>query len=466
MVGWFNANMVKDDLTKNIRTRFAPSPTGVPHIGHLRTAAYAYALAKHNGGEFVLRIEDTDQKRYVPEAVDNLKNMLDLFGIKWDEYFVQSERMNEGVYKDAAEKLISEGHAFYCQCAGKNVKIEGYSKELRDPCRDKNLTSGAIKLRIPDGEKISYHDYVLDKDISWESSQVADTTLLKSDGFPTYHLAVVVDDHDMKISHVLRGHDWLPSTPIHLLIYKYLGYKPAEIGHLTDILSPQGGKLSKRKGSTSILEFLAEGYLPEAILNFVILLGWAPKDNRETFTLSEFVRAFNPKGFQKSNPVFHTEKLDWFNGIYVRQKSDAELAKLLKPFVSKTSDVNKLDKLNKLNKLAPLIKDRIVKLSDFSSFAGFFFEKPKVDVSLFGELRYKEHLSKAVANLTNLTNWTNNEIQTSLTSLISSNNWKTGDFFMSFRIALSGSKFTPPITESAEILGKEETLLRLKNALL
>lgn len=442
-----------------IRTRFAPSPTGFPHIGHLRTAAYAYALAKHYGGKFILRIEDTDQKRYVSEAVESLKNMLGLFGMKWDEYYVQSERMGEGIYKNAAEKLVSFGNAFYCQCAGRNAKIEGYSKELRDPCRDKNLTSGAIKLRVPDGENISYHDYVLAKDISWDTSKVADATLLKSDGFPTYHLAVVVDDHEMNISHALRGHDWLPSTPIHLLVYKYLGYKLAEIGHLTDILSPQGGKLAKRKGSTSISQFITDGYLPEAILNFVILLGWAPKDNRETFTLDEFVRLFDPKGFQKSNPVFHTEKLDWFNGYYIRQKSDSELAELFKPYLLQGGSEEVLIKVT------PLIKDRITKLSDFTPLAGFLFERPKVDVSLFGNLAYQEHLKFAAEALSQIDPWTNENIQKKLTDLIDEKGWKTGDFFMSFRIALSSSKFTPPITACAEILGKEETLLRLKQFL-
>ncbi|MDO8515369.1 MAG: glutamate--tRNA ligase, partial [bacterium] len=254
-----------------VRTRFAPSPTGNPHIGHLRTAVYAYALAKHNGGDFLLRIEDTDQKRYVADSVDKIKNMLDLFGIKWDEYYVQSQRLE--LYKKAAEKLVADGHAFYCDCPGKNAKKDGYSLELRDPCRDKNKISGAIKLKVPDNERVSYKDFVFREEISWDTNKVFDATLLKTDGFPTYHLAAMVDDHLMNITHILRGYDWMSSTPVHLLVLKYLGFELPQIGHLTDIQSPEGGKLAKRKGSTSIDQFLADGYLPEAIFNFVILMG-------------------------------------------------------------------------------------------------------------------------------------------------------------------------------------------------
>src|SRR3989304_9736158 len=256
-----------------IRTRFAPSPTGSLHIGGLRTALYAYALARHNKGKFILRIEDTDKKREVQGAKEKIKEILELFGLTWDEYYVQSERIKSGIYKKAAEKLVSQGHAYY---DGK-----------------------AIRLKVPKNEEVTYHDYVLDKDITWNTDSLSELVLLKSDGFPTYHLGVVVDDHDMKVTHILRGHDWMPSTPIHLLLYKYLNYELPEIGHLTDILDPEGGKLSKRKGSTSVEGMIAEGYLPQAILNFVILLGWAPKNNRELFTLKEFVEVFDPKGFQK-----------------------------------------------------------------------------------------------------------------------------------------------------------------------
>lgn len=446
---------------QEVRTRFAPSPTGMPHLGHLRTCAYAYALAKHNKGDFVLRIEDTDRRRYVPEAVEIIKNMISDFGMKWDGYYVQSERAKKGIYKKAAEKLVEGGKAFYCQCSPRDAKHEGYSDVLRDPCRNKHLKEGAIKIRVPDNEKITYHDFVFDKDITWDSNTVFDATLLKSkemEELPTYHLAATLDDHEMEISHVLRGYDWMPSTPIHLLVYKYLGFEPPEIGHLTDIQSTEGGKLSKRRGSISIQQLEEEGYLKEAIFNFTILLGWAPKDNREIFSLKDFVELFDPKGFQKANPVFNFQKLDWFNGYYIRQKSNEELLQLIEPFAPKNADTSLI------GKTIPLVKDRITKLSDYTSFAGFFFQEPAVEKSLFTG-QSPDQLSQAQTVLKPLVNWNKTEIESALKELISKNNWQTGDFFMSFRIALAGSRYTPPITDSAEILGKTETLKRIESAL-
>lgn len=437
--------VVKSITMVKVRTRFAPSPTGFLHIGSLRTALYAYALAKHNGGDFILRIEDTDQKRQVEGATEALQTTLKKFGLVWDELYTQSARLP--LYSNAAKKLVKEGHAFYCQCKPKNAKEEGFSTELRDPCRDKNLTSGAIKLKVPEGKIVSYFDFVHKKEISWNTDTVYDATLLKSDGFPTYHLAVVVDDLDMKISHILRGHDWLPSTPIHLLVFEYLGGKRPEIGHLTDILSTETGKkLSKRKDSVFVEQFIDQGYLPEALLNFIMLLGWAPKDNRELFTLPEFVEHFDINGFQEANPRFLVDKLDWFNGYYIRQKPDEELLNLLGPFIPKGADPETV------KKVVPLIKDRIKKLSDFDSFAGFFFERKPVDRKLFGK-NYKEHLEKALEAI---------EKEISLDQVPKDNNFKVGDFFMDLRIAITGSKFTPPINESIEILGKEETLKRLE----
>lgn len=440
-----------------IRTRFAPSPTGMPHIGHLRTCAYAYALAKHSQGEFILRIEDTDRRRYVPEAVEILKKMITDFGMKWDEYYVQSERAQKGIYKEAAEKLVKEGKAFYCQCTGRDAKHEGYSEVLRDPCRDKNYKEGAIKIRIPDNEKITYHDFVFDKDITWDLNTIFDATLLKSkelEEMPTYHLAATLDDHKMAITHVLRGYDWMPSTPVHLLLYRYLGFTPPEIGHLTDIQSGEGGKLSKRKGSTSIDKLEEEGYLKEAIFNFTILLGWAPKDNRELFSLTDFVETFDSKGLQKANPVFNFQKLDWFNGHYIREKSDDDLTELFLKYAPENADKDLV------RQTVPLVKDRITKLSDYKTFAGFFFEEPVVDKALFSP-QAADQLSQAKTILESLENWEKLEMEQKLKELIVKNNWQTGDFFMNLRIAIAGSKFTPPITDSMVILGKEKSLQRI-----
>ncbi|OGD81438.1 glutamate--tRNA ligase, partial [Candidatus Collierbacteria bacterium RIFOXYD1_FULL_40_9] len=349
---------IKYTITMSIqhtRTRFAPSPTGNLHIGSLRTAVYTYALAKKNGGQFILRLEDTDKKREVEGSAQKLYEVLKTFGLNWDEGpivggsfgpYIQSERLSLGQYKQAAEKLMSQGNAFYCFCKpqSKEEIKEGrkFKIEFRDPCRhlsseqiQKNIAQGhvpAIRLKTPDNETISYTDFVLGKQTTWKTDVVDDAMLLKSDGFPTYHLAVVVDDTAMNITHVLRGHDWQPSTPIHLLIYKYLNIPVPQIGHLTDILNTDGkGKLSKRNNNVSCEQYLNDGYLPEALLNFVILLGWAPKDNQEMFTLEEFVSKFDPKGFQKSNPRFDQRKLDWLNGQYLRKKQDDILADQSRP---------------------------------------------------------------------------------------------------------------------------------------
>lgn len=406
-----------------VRTRFAPSPTGALHIGSLRTALYSYALAKHSNGDFLLRIEDTDKKREVPGSKQKILELLKLFGLKWDEYCIQSERVETGIYKKAAEKLVEEGHAFYDE--------------------------GAIRLKIPKNETVSFHDFVLGKDVSWNTKTLENLVLLKSDGFPTYHLAVVVDDHDMKITHVLRGHDWMPSTPIHLLVYKYLDYKIPEIGHLTDILDPEGGKLSKRKGSASCEGLLAEGYLAEAILNFIMLLGWAPKDNQELFSLEEFVKAFDSKGFQKSNPVFNQKKLDWFNGEYIRRTDNEELKTKIFEFLGKKYSADLIAQT------VPLVKERITRLSDYWPLAKFFFEKPKVDKKLLGK-NYKKHLAAAQKAL---------EKDIPLDQIPGKNGFKMGDFFMDLRVAITGSKFTPPINDSVMILGKSETIERVKRVL-
>jgi glutamyl-tRNA synthetase len=462
-----------------VRTRFAPSPTGYLHVGHLRSALYEYAFAKSQRGEFILRIEDTDRKRLVPGSVKRIINGLKLFGLVWDEGpevggpfapYIQSERTALGIYKQYADKLVSSGHAYYCFCppqTKEEIAREHEQKKikLRDQCRKlteqevkQKLEAGvtpAIRLRVPDNETITYHDFVLDKEISWESRYIDEVMLLKSDGFPTYHLAAMVDDFLMKTSHIIRGFEWMSSTPAHILIFRFLGITPPEIGHLTAILDPSGGKLSKRKGAVSVEEFLADGYLSEALLNFVMLLGWAPKDNQEIFTLEEFVKAFPKGNLQISNPVFDRKKLDWFNGYYIRKKTDEELLALLRPFAPKGA------REETLKKIVPLVKERMTKLSELAPFAGFFFARPKVDPALFKDLPFKKHLKEASEVLKKVENWTNDGIQEALGKLIEEEGWKTGDFYMSFRIALSGSRFTPPITESAEILGQEETLARL-----
>jgi len=430
-----------------------------------------------------LRIEDTDRSRFVPGATEKIYEVLKKFGLFWDEGpqvsgpyspYIQSERVKVGVYKKYADKLLAENHAYFCFCPAqtrqqiRKEQGQGIIKS-RDSCRNisneevkKRIISGekpGVRLRVPDDEEISFTDFVIKKEISWQTKFVDEVMLLKSDGFPTYHLAAIVDDYEMKITHVIRGRDWLPSVPVHLLLMRYLGFPRPEICHLTDILDPSGGKLSKRKGSVSCEEFLAEGFLPEAILNFIMLLGWAPKDNREIFSLEEFVQNFQKGDLQIANPIFNRAKLEWFNSYYIRKTQNSKLkTQIFQHYKGKFSE-------NLISKIVPLIKDRIVKLSDFESLAGFLIERPKVETSLFGDLPYKEHLKEAIEVLATIEQWNNETIQQVLSELITKKGWKTGDFYMSFRIALAGSRFTPPITESAEILGKEETLTRLKRLL-
>ena len=465
-------------MTK-VRTRFAPSPTGYLHIGSLRTALFEFAYAKTYSGDFILRIEDTDRKRFIEGATEKLIDSLKLFGITWDEGpvvngpyapYIQSERVKLGVYKDKAQKLIESGCAYYCFCKSElKEEIEEKHAKLgavvRDVCRDidkddaaKRVEAGekaAVRLRVPDEGKISYHDIVLGKDVIWDLKDVDEAMLLKSDGFPTYHLGVVVDDSIMNITNILRGFEWLPSTPIHLLIFKYLGENIPEIGHFSLILDPTGGKLSKRKGNVSVEEFVKDGYLPEAILNFIMLLGWAPKNNREIFTLPEYVTEFKNGKLQISNAIFNKEKLDWFNGYYIRKMTDDALASEIIRFHD-----NKYP-LDVIKKLTPLVKDRIVTLKDFEDLAGFIFEVKKVDKKLFEE-DYSSHLNDAYSVLSKIEKWNLPHINEELTNLVKSKNYKTGKFFMNLRIAVSGSRITPPINESLEILGKDETLIRLK----
>ncbi len=445
-----------------IRTRFAPSPTGFLHIGSLRTALYAYALAKHNGGDFLLRIEDTDQKREVPGALDALQTALKKFGLTWDEFYIQSQRLD--LYKKAAEKLVAEGHAFYCNCKPKNAKLEGFSVELRDPCRDKNLVSGAIKLKVPDNKVVSYRDFVHKKEILWNTDTVYDATLLKSDGFPTYHLAAMVDDLGMKISHILRGHDWLPSTPIHLLVFDYLGGKRPEIGHLTDILSAETGKkLSKRRDSVFVEQFLNQGYLPEALLNFVMLLGWAPKDNRELFTLKEFVEHFDINGFQDANPRFFIDKLNWFNDQYKLKISSIDYVS----YVSGASVYSNQPKFSEaVSSSAAVTGPRASNVSEFDALVKPFFVTPQL-VGPIGP-NSEKHLRTAYEALSSLKNWSKGNVDKVLLDVVKNNNFKTGDFFMDFRIAITGERFTMPINDFvvyyAHVFRKKDILERLKKA--
>ena len=423
-----------------------------------------------------MRIEDTDRNRFVPGATEKIYQTLKLFSLNWDELYVQSERVKTGIYQQYAERLVKDGHAYYCFCpteSKEQIEASHEKKEikLRDKCR--NLTAQqaqekieagikpAIRLRIPDKETITIYDFIRKKEISWQSQNIDEVMLLKTDGFPTYHLGVVVDDALMKISTILRAQEWLPSAPVHALLYRYLGFKMPEVGHFSLILDPAGGKLSKRKGAVSAEEFLAQGYLPEALLNFIMLLGWAPKDNREMFTLSDFVKEFDHGRLQTANSIFNRKKLDWFNGYYIRQKSNIELFKLLRPFKPE----NMPDSL--INQTIPIIKERMFKLSDFAGLTEFLIKEPKVDAALLvqkgGDIKtIGKWLTMALRELEKVKNWQAEELEKTLRDLAAKENLHVGKFFMAVRIAITGKTATPPLFESLALLGKQETLKRLQ----
>ena len=471
-----------DKANKIIRTRIAPSPTGEYHIGHLRTCLYDYALAKKEKGQFIIRIEDTDQKRFVQGSMERTLQVIKDYGLNWDEGpdiggpyapYVQTQRLD--IYKKYIQKLLDKKLAYYCFCSqerldnlrttqkasGQLPKYDQHCLHLSPAEIQKNLDAKipyTIRMLIPQNETIVFEDAVRGK-IKFSTNDIDDQVLIKSNGIPTYHFAAVVDDHLMNITHVFRGEEWLTSTPKHLLLYKYLGWQPPIFAHLTVLLNPDGkGKLSKRHGATSARSFLDDGYLPEAMLNFLMFLGWNPGDNREFFTLDEFVKEFSLDHLHKKSPIFDRKKLDYLNGYYLRQKSDKELFKLFKKILPKAKD-------RQIKILVPVLKDRIVKLSDLPEQTKFLFQDVEYDKNLLlkkgTDLKLaRQMLEKSKEVLINFS-----DLQNRIMELIQKNNWNVGEFFMVFRVAICGSAFTPPVVDCLPALGKSSTLRKLDIAL-
>jgi len=464
---------------KQVRCRFAPSPTGFLHVGGAYGALLDYAFARKHKGKFILRIEDTDIKRSVEGAEEVINQGFEWLGIKPDESpqlggpfgpYRQSERL--GLYKKYALELINKGHAYYCFCSPQRLAEVRRERERKGlpPMYNKNCRgldkkeveerakkeNHVIRLKVPENEKIIVPEPIRGE-IVFESNVIDDQILLKSDGFPTYHLAVVVDDHLMKITHAVRGEEWLSSAPKHYLLYQYFGWEPPIYFHTPAIRNPDRSKLSKREGHTSLMWYKEQGYLPEVLVNFLCLLGWSHPEEKEVFGLDEFIKLFDLKDLSPAGPVFNLEKLDWLNGVYIREKKDEELVQLIKPYAPQGADPSLI------NQTIPLIRDRIKKLSDYQRLAGFFFETPKINRNLF-EKNAKLQLKQAIETLSRVEKWEKEEIERVLNRLVKKKGWGTSQFFMNFRIAITGSKFTPPITDSVAILGKEETIKRLKKA--
>ena len=476
-----------------IKTRFAPSPTGYMHIGNLRTALYSFLISKHENGKFLLRIEDTDRERLVEGATDIIKNTLKITKLNYDEGpdvggdagpYVQSERKE--IYMEYAKKLVDLGYAYYCFCTKDRLEklheedaTGGYDRHCRNLSKeevDKKLAEGVpfvIRQKMPLDGVTSYKDEVFGE-ISINNSELQDQILMKADGYPTYNFCHVIDDYLMGVTHVVRGSEYLTSTPKYVLLYDAYGWKRPIYVHLPLMMGKNAdgtiSKLSKRHGAVSFQDLLLDGYLPEAIVNYIALLGWCPKESEtEFFTLDELKAAFTIDGISKSPAVFDFEKLLWFNGEYIHKLSDEVFGEMIAPFI-------KLDIPENINKekMLALLKTRISKLSEINEKMAFFLSLPEYDKELFlnkknkiSELETpKNVLTQALAILESVDSYDNDTLFASLTPISEKLGLKTGAVMWCVRIAVSGLMATPGgATEIIEVIGKDETLKRIRTAI-
>ncbi|MDO8498883.1 MAG: glutamate--tRNA ligase [bacterium] len=421
-----------------VKTRFAPSPTGMMHIGSVRTALYAYLVARQHGGTFSLRIEDTDRNRFVPEAAEDIVQNMKWLGLNFDEQpVVQSERKD--LYVKYAKELIEKGAAYE--------------------------QDSAIWFKMPKEGKVGFVDLIGNRKVTFNLSDQKDFVLLKSDGFPTYHLAHVVDDHLMGTNPVIRADEWLPSIPKHVLTFQAFGWEVPQYAHLPLILGSDRSKLSKRHGAKGVSEFHQDGFLPEAILNYMALLGWTPPDGKEVISLDEMVKTFDLKSVHSTPAVFDLTKLEWMNGEYIRKMSDEELTKRLQEFL--VDHPNK----DKIAPLVPLVKERIKKLSDFIPLTDFIWEKPEYDVEVFkkiklNDLDIKDVLNKIAYKLEEIKKpWKDKEFEKAFRQLAKELDVPAGNVFQLIRVAVSGQLVTPPLFESIKIIGEDETLNRVREVI-
>ena len=476
-----------------IVSRFAPSPTGYMHIGNLRTALYSYLITKHEGGKFILRIEDTDRERLVEGATDIIKRTLAITGLNYDEGpdvggdhgpYVQSERKE--IYMEYAKKLVDLGYAYYCFCTKERLEklheedaTGGYDRHCRNLSKEeieKNLADGlpfVIRQKMPLEGVTSYTDSVFGE-ISMNNSELQDQILIKADGYPTYNFAHVVDDYLMKVTHVVRGSEYLTSTPKYVLLYDAYGWERPTYVHLPLLMGKNAdgsvSKLSKRHGAVSFQDLLNDGYLPEAIINYIALLGWCPKNSEtEFFTLEELKDVFTIDGVSKSPAVFDFEKLLWFNGEYIHKLEQEKFDELVKPFITVDIPAN----IN-LSKMLGLLRTRISKLSEINEKMGFFLSLPEYEKELFLNKKNKISefdtvklvLTNAREILANVESFDNDTLFAALAPLTETLGLKTGTIMWCVRIAVSGMTATPGgATEIMEVIGKEESLARIDSAL-
>lgn len=477
-------------MNKTVRTRFAPSPTGLQHIGGFRTALYAFLVAKHAQGQFLLRIEDTDQARYSPEGLKSIFDGLDWLGLERDEDpikggphapYTQSERKE--LYAAGAKQLMDAGHAYRCFCTAERLelmrtqqqaaklapKYDRLCLQLSAEEVDRRILAGelnVIRMRVPDEGVVTCEDIIRGK-IEFAVKDLDDIVLMKSDGMPTYHLAMAVDDHEMEITHVIRGEEWLSSLPKHILLYQFFGWEAPQFAHLSLLLNPGGGKLSKRQGAVSLYSFIEAGYLKEAIVNFMVLLGWNPKSEREFFNLKELIAEFDLKNVNKAGAVFEVEKLDWFNGQYIRKLSPEALLDACRPWLPKDQSDETL------KRIVTVEQSRLVKLSDIGTSLDVWL-KPKVtyDAQMLVWKKMTpamvvERLSWAAGRLEGIreVDWTLEKIETELKNQIVKDGLATGEVLWPLRVALSGQEKSPSPFELAWVLGKNTSLSRIQDAL-
>lgn len=482
-----------------VRTRYAPSPTGVPHIGNIRTALFDYLLARKHGGQFILRLEDTDRARYSPEAVDGIQRSLAALGLEPDEGpgiggqygpYIQSERQD--LYRAAAARLVEQGDAYECWCSSARLDaVRAEQQRLKQPpkydrrCRDEAGRAESrreaeaegrgpvVRFRTPLDGQVTLHD-AIHGDTTFDVALLDDFVILKSDGFPTYHLAYMVDDEAMRITHVLRGDEWIPSAPRHLLMYRALGIEPPVIAHLPLILGPDGSKLSKRHGATSVFEYLEQGFLPDALFNFLGLLGWSLDDKTEIISREEFIAHFTLERVVKSPAVFNIDKLTWMNGVYIRDMDEARLCELfaarldadLPPRVPRPVD------RGIVRRTVPLIRERVKLLAEVAEYSDFFFAEAvhhNRDELLGKAWAHRAAdagaaLARVRASLAEVAAWEHAPIETTMRALADEVGVKAGDLFSLVRVAVTGRRVTPPLFESMEILGRERCLARIEAA--
>ena len=472
----------------NIKVRFAPSPTGFMHIGNLRTGLYAYLFARKNNGKFILRIEDTDQERKVEGAIEMVYRTLATAGITYDEGpdkdggvgpYIQTERM--GIYKEYAKKLVELGGAYYCFCDKERLEslqgeggVHTYDKHCRNLSKEeveRRLAAGesyVIRQKVPEGVVSSYDDMVFGT-ISVDTADIEDGVLLKSDGLPTYNFANVVDDHLMGITHVIRGTEYLSSTPKYNLIYDAFGWERPKYMHLPPIMKDATRKLSKRYGDANFEDFIAKGYLPQAVVNYIALLGWCPKDNKEKMTMQELIDEFDVSGISHSSSIFDEAKMRWLNGEYLKAMSEQDFEKVATPWIKQAIG----DKDYDVKELALLMQTRVDVLSEIPEKLAFLNEFGEHDLAMYEHQKMKvtkdvakRALGVAIAALEDFDDWSADAIKEQIKTKSEEEGIKSGQVMFTMRVALTGAPVTPGgAIEMAVVLKKDETLRRMRYSL-